>query len=151
QPDPAVDPDAGLTPPDPAAPADLHEEAHARADQDAAEGRLAQQGRLELSRAVQAMAITATHLQAGQLPPAREAGEVALEHLQRAFSSSRYILRALPEREELDLERRLTGALDEAVPDRRPLPHAPPDAEVATLRAVLADLNSGGTQPLEAG
>lgn len=88
---------------------ELHEEAHARADADAAEGRLAQAGRIELGRAIQWMAAAATFLDAGALPPALEAEREALEHLQRAFSASRYILRALPERELPDPERRLTG------------------------------------------
>lgn len=133
--------DDGLPPADPAdptAPADLHEEAHARADQEAAEGRLAQQGRQELSRAVLAMAQAATYLDRSDLGPARTAGQVALEHLQRAFSSSRYILRAMTEREELDDGRRLSGSTAEAVADRRPgvLPDA--DPEVVELRSVLA-------------
>ena len=130
--------DEGLPLDDPTAPADLHEEAHARADQEAAEGRLAQQGRQELSRAVLAMAQTATYLERSDLGPARAAGQLALDHLQRAFSSSRYILRAMSEREELDDGRRLSGSTVGAVPDRRPgvLPDA--DPEVVELRSVLA-------------
>jgi hypothetical protein len=124
------DPDAGLQ--------DLHEEAHARADQDAAEGRLAQQGRQELSRAVMAMSRVATFLLASDLPPARDEGQVALEHLQRAFSASRYILRAMTEREELDLARRLTGVRVDVLPDRRAGLEPPPDPHLAGLREVLA-------------
>ena len=133
--DPGLEP---VDPDDPTAPAELHEEAHARADQEAAEGRLAQQGRQELSRAVLAMAQTATYLDRSDLGPARAAGQVALDHLQRAFSSSRYILRAMSEREELDDRRRLSGSTAEAVADRRPgvLPDA--DPEVVELRSVLA-------------
>lgn len=147
----ALDPDLvpfdPLDPDDPTASADLHEEAHARADQEAAEGRLAQQGRQELSRAVLAMAQTATYLERSDLGPARAAGQVALDHLQRAFSSSRYILRAMSEREELDDARRLSGSTAEAVPDRRPgvLPDA--DPEVVELRSVLAAI----TPPSAAG
>lgn len=140
------EPDTGFTPLDPAAPDDLHEEAHARADQDAAEGRLAQQGRLELSRAVQAMAETAALLEAADLPPAHAAGERALTHLQQAFSSSRYILRALPEREELDLERRLSGSVDEAGSAAHPAYTAESDVLVRTLREVLTDLTAIGAE-----
>jgi hypothetical protein len=127
-------------PPDPDAPQDLHEEAHARADQDAAEGRLAQQGRQELSRAVQAMSRAATFLNVADLPAALEAEQVALEHLQRAFSSSRYILRAMTEREELDLGRRLTGSMAGAGPDPRPGVAPGPDPEALELRSILAEV-----------
>lgn len=130
--------DPGLLPVDPSAPVDLHEEAHARADQAAAEGRLAQQGRQELSRAVLAMAQTAAYLERSDLDPARAAGQLALEHLQRAFSRSRYILRAMSEREQLDEGRRLSGSTADAVADRRPGGIVDADAEVAELRAVLA-------------
>ena len=127
---------------DPDAPSaqELHEEAHARADADAAEGRLAQEGRIELARAIRAMSQAVTHLNQAALEEALEAEALALEHLQRAFSSSRYLLRALSEREELDPGRRLTGERSAAVPHRRPLLLAEPDPVEVELRLVLDGL-----------
>jgi hypothetical protein len=132
-PDPDVDPDARD-------PQELHEEAHARADLEAAEGRLAQQGRQELVRATQAMSIAVTFLNDANLGQALRAEELALEHIQRAFSNSRYILRAMTEREELDPTRRLTGSTASAIRDLRPGVRADEEPESAGLRRALADV-----------
>jgi hypothetical protein len=143
--------DHGHGPPsaDPAIPSvqELHEEAHARVDADAAEGRLAQEGRIELARAIRAMSRAATHLNEGALEEALEAGTLALGHLQRAFSSSRYLLRALTEREELDPGRRLTGDRTGAVPHRRPLRLSEPDPVELELRRILAGLMALAVAP----
>src|SRR5690606_16591777 len=55
-------------------------------------------------------------------------------------SRTRYILRALTQRERLDLSRRLTGDLTEA--GRQRLPSTPPQTapRIAALRSVLADV-----------
>ena len=134
---------AGASPTgDPEAPSaqDLHEEAHARADADAAEGRLAQEGRIELARAIRAMSEAVTHLNQAALNEALDAEAVALEHLQRAFASSRYLLRALSEREELDPGRRLTGERSTAAPRRRSLLLAEPDPVEVEVRRILEGL-----------
>ncbi len=123
---------------------ELHEEAHARADADAAEGRLAQEGRIELARAIQWMAAAATFLDAGSLEPALEAEREALDHLQRAFSASRYILRALSERELPDPERRLTGDGTGATGVRLPPPPARSPAWVEGMQRLLSDLHALG-------
>lgn len=118
----------------------LHEEAHALADANVAEGRLAHLGRQELSRAVQSMSRALTGLDAFDLERALLSERAALVALQRAFSSSRYILRALSERETLDFTRRLTGNTAGALPDRRPGTLGAEDPQVQALRAVLATL-----------
>jgi len=118
---------------------ELHEEAHARADAAVAEGRLANQGRIDLARAIQTMSHAVTLLMAVDMEEALEAERTALIFLQEAFSRRRYIMRALTEREELDPSRRLTGVLADAVPPVLPRAEAPVDAELAALRQVLAD------------
>jgi len=118
----------------------LHEEAHALADADVAEGRLAHQGRQELSRAVQSMSRALAGLDAFDLERALVSERAALLALQRAFSSSRYILRALSERETLDFTRRLTGNPAGAIPDRRPGELGREDPQTQALRGVVAAL-----------
>ncbi len=132
-PDPVVDPDART-------PEELHEEAHARSDLEALEGRLEQQGRQELVRATQAMSIAVTFLNDANLGQALVAEELALEHLKRAFATSRYILRALPEREELDPNRRLTGSTAAAIRDVRPGVRADEEPGQGALRRALAEV-----------
>lgn len=119
---------------------ELHEEAHARADEDAAMGRLENRGRIELSRAIQSMSRALTALERMEVDAALESERTALDHLQRAFSRSRYILRALAGNERIDLARRLTGALTTASRDVRPQATPAPDPRIAALRGVLADI-----------
>lgn len=122
---------------------ELHEEAHVAADEDEAiAGRLRNQARLDLLRAIRAMSRAATALNetnpVGALPDERE----ALTLLQRAFSRTRYILRTLTERERIDLGRRLTGSLAAAARDARPVDSASVTPRAITLRRVLADVAS---------
>ncbi|CAN5699929.1 hypothetical protein BH23GEM11_BH23GEM11_19710 [soil metagenome] len=119
---------------------ELHEEAHARADADAAEGRLAQAGRIELARAIQAMSQAVSDINAVDLDAALASETLALEYLQRAFSNSRYLLRALSEREELDPGRRLSGERGSAVADRRPQVEVRPDDGTVALREILGQV-----------
>lgn len=116
----------------------LDEAAHAHNDADLAEGRLANQGRLEVTRAVRFMSEAATALDASSLDPALKAERQALEALQRAFTRSRYILRAMSGREQLDLTRRLTGTLDRIARDVRPRPLIPPNPRLVALRSLVA-------------
>lgn len=120
--------------------AELHEEAHALADAAMAEGGLASRGRNDLARAIQAMSHAVTLLTAADLEEALRAEQTALTFLQRAFSSSRYIMRALTQREQIDSSRRLTGALASAVPARRPYAVSPPDPRLVLLRDALAGI-----------
>jgi hypothetical protein len=63
--------------------------------------------------------------------------KLALDHLQNAFARTRYILRALTEREQIDLARRLTGTLADASRDVRPAVTVPEREQVAVLRDAL--------------
>src|SRR5262249_21152672 len=55
---------------------------------------------------------------------------------------SRILLRALTERERLDLSRRLTGSLSDASPDAHPSVEATRDPRVLALRSALAGVAS---------
>jgi hypothetical protein len=119
---------------------DEHEEAEA--GDDILAGRLANRGRVELVRAIRAMSDAASRLTAVELDSALTDERLALDHLQRAFSRTRYILRALTQRERLDLTRRLTGSLAEAGRDVRPVVETAADPRLVALRGALASLAS---------
>jgi hypothetical protein len=128
--------------------AELHEETHAQVDAEMAEGRLANQGRIELARAINAMSLAAANLARVDMQPALDAERQALTHIQRAFARTRYILRALTERERVDLARRLTGVLGDAVRDRRPQAMPTVDPRVNALRAALVETASLAAAPV---
>ena len=117
---------------------ELHEHEEAEAGDDILAGRLANRGRIELVRAIRSMSQADAKLIAVDVAGALKDEQLALEHLQNAFSRTRYILRALTQRERLDLTRRLTGVLTDAGRDVRPLPVAALDPEVVALREALA-------------
>jgi hypothetical protein len=120
----------------------LHEEEEAAGEHDLAAGRLANQGRADLIRAIRSMSLAATSLIVADLTKALVDEKAALASLQKAFARSRYILRTLTERERLDLSRRLTGELAALVRDTRP-PATPLDnPRLGELRRSLAGLAS---------
>ena len=132
---------------------ELHEEEEAEASDDILAGRLANRGRVELVRAIRAMSGADAKLGAVDVAGALKDEQLALEHLQNAFSRTRYILRALTQRERLDLTRRLTGVLADAGRDVRPLPETVTDPRIAALRealgrvAALASAAGGAASP----
>ena len=121
---------------------ELHEEEEAEAGDDILAGRLANRGRVELVRAIRSMSEADAKLVAVDVAGALADEKEALEHLQNAFSRTRYILRALTQRERLDLSRRLTGLLADAGRDVRPIPESAADPRVAALRTALAGIAS---------
>jgi hypothetical protein len=124
--------------PDSADPTMLNEEAEAQGEADIAAGRLANQGRIDLMRAIRYMSSAATSLTAPNLTEALVDEKRAMDHIQKAFRSSRYILRTLTQRETLDLSRRLSGTLADIA--RGAVPDAAPEVNprLAALRSVLA-------------
>jgi hypothetical protein len=126
---------------------DLDEHAHAAADDEAIAGRLANQGRLDLIRAMRSMSQAAAALNDSDVSRALVDERAALAHLQRAFSRTRYILRTLTEREALDLSRRLSGNLGTAVSASAPAAEARVTARADSLRRALADLASLSSSP----
>ena len=125
--------DAGLDP------TTLNEEEEAAGEDDLAAGRLANQGRIDLLRAIRSMSRAAARLADHDPTAALPVEKEALASLQRAFSRSRYILRTLGERERLDLSRRLTGVLAALARTRQPAAEAEPHPRTAALRRLLAD------------
>ena len=121
---------------------ELNEEEEAEAGDDILAGRLANRGRIELVRAIRSMSQADAQLTAVDLAAALKEELTALEHLQNAFSRTRYILRALTQRERLDLTRRLTGALADASRDVRPIPETAADPRTVALRGALAGIAS---------
>lgn len=128
----------------------LNEEVEAAGEEDLAAGRLANQGRLDLLRAIRAMSQAASRLAdvdaAGALPLERD----ALAFLQRAFSRSRYLLRTLSQREQIDLSRRLSGLLAALAHDGRAPGQAAPNPRVQAARAALTELASLAAAPDQA-
>ena len=118
----------------------LNEEVEAAGEEDLAAGRLANQGRLEILRAIRSMSRAASRLADGDAAAALPLEKEALNFLQRAFSKSRYILRTLGARERLDLSRRLTGVLAALGRDRRAAVEAPRNPRADALRTVLSEV-----------
>jgi hypothetical protein len=118
---------------------DAHEHDTAGED-DVLAGRLANRGRIDLVRAIRSMSRAAAFLVGAQLDSALVLERAALASLQRAFARTRYILRALTERERIDLSRRLTGSLAGAVGDMRVAVPRPADPPLVALRAALAGI-----------
>ena len=121
---------------------EINEEAEAAGEDDLLAGRAANQGRLALLRAIRYMSRAATALTSAQLTPALTHERAALVQLERAFARTRIILRALTERERLDLSRRLTGGLADAARSARPRAEAPAEPRALELRRSLAGIAS---------
>jgi hypothetical protein len=117
---------------------DLDETTHAAADDEVIAGRLANRGRVDLLNAIRAMSRASTALNAPNLAQALTAEKAALASLQRAFTRTRYILRALTRRERLDFSRRLTGELATAVGSTRPRIDPEIEPRISALRRALA-------------
>jgi hypothetical protein len=118
----------------------LNEEVEAAGEADLAAGRMANQGRTDLLRAIRFMSVAAARLAERDLTAALPTEREALTYLQRAFSRSRYLLRTLSERERLDLSRRLTGVLAALDRSSRPAAEPPPNPRVMAVRRALAEM-----------
>jgi hypothetical protein len=117
---------------------DEHEEAESEGD--LAAGRMVNRGRTALLSAVRAMSRAAVALTTAELAPALSQEKFALEQLQEAFARNRFLMRALSQREQLDLTRRLTGRLDSIARERARVPVGETSARRTALRDVLAEL-----------
>ncbi len=87
------------------------EEEEEHAAEEIAAGRQLNAGRTALLRAVRAMSLAARELDEGRLTTALGHERDAVRHLEAAFARNRILLRAFPEREQLDPARRLSGEL----------------------------------------
>ena len=131
---------------------ELNEVAEAEAEGDLLAGRLQNQGRVDMMRAIRAMSRAAANLTETNLDQALRDERVALENLMRAFARSRFILRALTQRERIDLERRLSGTLNLTAGLSGPAVTAAPDELVTGLRRLLTEiaaLTAGDAQEVQ--
>lgn len=87
------------------------EEEEEHAAEEAAAGRQLNAGRVALLRAVRSMSLAARELDEGRLTTALGHERDAVKNLEDAFARNRILLRAFPEREQLDPARRLSGEL----------------------------------------
>jgi hypothetical protein len=121
---------------------DINEEEEAGRESDLLAGYNANAGHVALIRGIRAMSRAAASLTTGDPSAALPHERAALDQLERAFSHSRILLRALATRERLDLSRRLSGSLSDAVGDARPVAEPNRDAASVTLRRVLSDVSA---------
>lgn len=119
---------------------ELNEEAEAEAEGDLLAGRLQNQGRIEMMRAIRSMSRASTALTNADLDQALRDERLALDNLMRAFSRTRFILRALTQRERIDLDRRLSGSLQLTAGLSSGAVSAQPANRVVALRRLMADV-----------
>lgn len=119
---------------------DLDETHEAESESDLSAGRMANRGRTSLLAAVRAMSRASTALNSSNIASALVSEKTALTQLQNAFARSRFLMRALSQREQLDMSRRLSGRLDSIARTRAPIPEGERSARVAGLRPILSDL-----------
>jgi hypothetical protein len=127
---------------------EVEEAAHSH---ELAEGRLQNEGRAEMLRAINFMSRAEAQLNDGRADEALGLERQALASLERALDRRRYFLRTLPDRARIDLSRRLAGDRTEARPSAR-LPNrssSDVDQRLSALMGALADA-SRGTRPIDA-
>lgn len=123
-------------------PTTLHEEAEAEGESDILAGRSANAGRIALVSAIRNMSSAVTLLNTASVTEALAPERAALKALERAFSHTRILLRALSTAEKLDLTRRMTGPLLETGRDTRASANPEATPRVTALRGVLADMTA---------
>jgi len=121
---------------------EINEETEAAGESDILAGRNANAGHIALLRAIRAMSRAAASLTVANLDPALPEERTALTQLESAFSHTRILLRALSTRERLDLSRRLTGVLTDAVREQHPSPEPTLDQRTVDLRRALSEIAS---------
>lgn len=115
---------------------EVEEAAHSH---ELAEGRLENQGRAEMVRALNFMSRAEAQLNNGNAAEALVFERQALASLERALDRRRYFLRTLPDRSRIDMTRRLTGERRDARAWLRPRSEAAVN-ETTRLRTAMRDL-----------
>jgi len=121
---------------------EVEEAAHSH---ELAEGRLQNQGRAEMVRALNFMSRAEAQLNDGRAAEALVFERQALASLERALDRRRYFLRTLPDRSRIDLTRRLTGELRDARSWARERADSRAVSSLERVRFVLRDLASAAT------
>ena len=119
---------------------ELDETHEAESESDLAAGRMVNRGRSALLAAVRAMSRAAVALGTADLTSALASEKRALSQLQEAFARSRFLMRALSQREQLDPTRRLTGQLDSIARGRASIPDGERNARQEAWRGVLKEV-----------
>jgi hypothetical protein len=119
---------------------DLDEHQHAEVDADLSAGRVRNEGRTAVFAAIRAMSRTTTALADTLLPEALRDAREAVAQLERAFSTARFLMRPLTEREAIDPTRRLTGSLLGVTGSTLPRATVPVDGQRGAWRAALQTL-----------
>jgi hypothetical protein len=121
---------------------EVEEAAHSH---ELAEGRLENQGRAEMVRAINFMSRAEAQLNDGNAAAALPLERQALASLERALDRRRYFLRTLPDRSRIDMTRRLTGERREARSSTRD-PRRPA-ASADRSRTVMSELVAVSQDP----
>jgi len=129
--------------------ADLDETHEAESETDLAAGRMVNRGRAALLTAIRAMSRAALTLNSQDLPTAIGHEKTALANLQEAFARQRFLMRALTQREALDMSRRLSGTLDSIARAPLPTPIGEVVAQRVAVRAILDSILQSGSAPRE--
>jgi hypothetical protein len=111
-----------------------------------AEGRLENQGRAEMLRAINFMSRAEAQLNDGNAAGALPLERQALASLERALDRRRYFLRTLPDRSRIDITRRLTGERREArswTRVRAPVAANAAERSQAVIAELIAALTDG--------
>ena len=111
---------------------------------------MANRGRSVLIAAVRNMSHAAVSLDDGRSHAGPRRRKEGPAQLQEAFARSRFLMRALSQREQLDLTRRQTGKLDSTARVIAPVPDGERNAPRDAWRAVLADVLVAGAAPTRA-
>ncbi len=127
--------------------AELDETEEAEAEAELSAGRMVNRGRAALLAAIRAMSKASLALTQSELATALHHEKVALDSLQEAFSRQRFLMRALSQRERLDLTRRLSGSLDSVANTTVPVAQGDPETVRIELRHVLDALVSKAHVP----
>ena len=122
---------------------EVEEAAHSH---ELAEGRLENQGRAEMVRALNFMSRAEAQLNDGNAAEALVFERQALASLERALDRRRYFLRTLPDRSRIDLTRRLSGERRDARSWLRPRAAAP-ETSVDRSQAAMRDLMAALRDP----
>lgn len=121
------------------------EEEEAAHSNELQEGRLQNRGQRDVLDATRAMSRAERALTDADTSAALVFEREAIASLQRAFSRSRYLLRAMPVRAQLELERRLSGDLGQASGWRRSVFVPAAGSRLMALNAVVDDLSQLGS------
>lgn len=127
----------------------VHDEVEeAEASHEIAEGRFENEAMVEMLAATSHMSRAERLLVDGNTAEALVAERLALRALQAAFDRRRYFLRTTPERSRIDLDRRLSGSLDDARPWMREAETPAREAEgLAALEAALRLVDLASATP----